>query len=94
MMWRFFFTESITVINAVFGGVLVNMTHWVYKFCNKAILFTTPWGVYLAHTRNAWMITQPGYEEEIRVVIDANIASFQSKRTKYLSILGVMSAAM
>ena len=65
MMWRFFLTEAITILNALLGGMMVSVSHWVYKFCNKAILFTTPWGTYLAHTRNAWMITQPGYEEEI-----------------------------
>lgn len=34
------------------------------------------------------MITQPGYEEEIRIVIDANIARFQSKKNKIFIDIG------
>ncbi len=82
MMWRFIVTEGITILNALAGDRMRNLVHAIYQFCNKAILFTTPWWTFLAHTRNAWLITQPGYEEEIREIIEKNVKNFENSDEK------------
>lgn len=60
----------------------------MYSFCNKTFLFRTPWGTYLAHTKNAWSVTQPGYEPEIREVIDANREKFGYEGEKIFIDIG------
>ncbi len=88
MMWRFLLNETISVLSFLFRGIDVSIKHRVYKFCNKPILFTTSWGTYLAHTADAWTVTQPNYEEEIRSIIDANIARFENDKNKVFIDIG------